>query len=84
MTLFQRLRTAYESWRRERRTISELNMLSDRDLADLGISRSDIHSLARHAASAEVVDLHDWRDRSQVVAAPAPAPAAARDRARAA
>ena len=33
-----------------RRTWSELNALSDRDLADLGLARSDIGALARKAA----------------------------------
>jgi uncharacterized protein YjiS (DUF1127 family) len=33
-----------------RRTIRELNLLSDRDLADLGVSRWDIPALAREAA----------------------------------
>jgi uncharacterized protein YjiS (DUF1127 family) len=33
-----------------RRTIRELNLLSDRDLMDLGVSRWDIPALAREAA----------------------------------
>jgi uncharacterized protein YjiS (DUF1127 family) len=33
-----------------RRTIRELNLLTDRDLADLGVSRWDIPALAREAA----------------------------------
>ena len=33
-----------------RRTLAELQALSDRDLADLGIARGDLHDLAREAA----------------------------------
>ncbi len=33
-----------------RTTLAELDSLSDRDLADLGIARTDIHALAREAA----------------------------------
>lgn len=33
------------------RTLHELNALSDRDLADLGLDRSQIRSIAREAAS---------------------------------
>ena len=34
------------TWRRERETIRELARLTDRELADLGIARSDIRSVA--------------------------------------
>ena len=34
-------------------TLSELSALSDRDLADIGISRSDIPMIAREAAKAK-------------------------------
>jgi uncharacterized protein YjiS (DUF1127 family) len=33
-------------------TVSELEMLSDRDLADIGVARSDIPAIARDAAKA--------------------------------
>ena len=39
----------YRNWRRERETISELNRLSNRELADLGIARADIPFIARRA-----------------------------------
>lgn len=39
----------YRNWRRYRDTVSELNRLSNRELADLGIHRSEIHSVARKA-----------------------------------
>ena len=37
----------YRNWRRYRETVSELNRLSNRELNDLGISRSDIPYVAR-------------------------------------
>ncbi|MCR5859884.1 MULTISPECIES: DUF1127 domain-containing protein [Mesorhizobium] len=37
----------YRNWRRYRETVSELNRLSNRELTDLGISRSDIPFVAR-------------------------------------
>jgi uncharacterized protein YjiS (DUF1127 family) len=41
---------SYNSWRRYRSAAAELSMLSDRDLADLGIARADIRAVARQAA----------------------------------
>lgn len=38
------------NWNRVRHTRNELNGLSNRELADLGISRSDIPFIARGAA----------------------------------
>lgn len=39
------------NWARYRETVRELERLSDRDLADLGICRGDIDTVARsHAA----------------------------------
>ena len=44
----------YRIWRQRRdvylETIRELSMLSDRDLADLGLSRADFHYLATQEA----------------------------------
>ena len=37
----------YRNWRRFRDTVNELNRLSNRELTDLGISRSDIPFVAR-------------------------------------
>ncbi|MGB3540767.1 MAG: DUF1127 domain-containing protein [Mesorhizobium sp.] len=37
----------YRNWRRYRETVTELSRLSNRELTDLGISRSDIYSVAR-------------------------------------
>ncbi|MBX3598628.1 MAG: DUF1127 domain-containing protein [Rhizobiaceae bacterium] len=39
----------YRSWRRYREAVSELSRLSNRDLADIGISRGEIPSIARRA-----------------------------------
>ncbi len=41
---------AIRSFRKVRETANELNRLSNRELADLGISRSDIPALARQAS----------------------------------
>jgi len=40
----------YRSWRTYRSTYEELMQLSNRELADLGISRSDIPAIARRAS----------------------------------
>ena len=37
----------YHNWRRYRDTVSELSRLSNRELTDLGITRSDIPFVAR-------------------------------------
>jgi len=39
----------FKGWRAYRRTVSELSALSNRELSDLGISRSDIPFVARKA-----------------------------------
>ncbi len=43
------LARSYKNWRTYRNTLTELDRLSNRDLADLGISRADIRSVARSA-----------------------------------
>ncbi len=40
---------SYNNWRKYRQTVNELNRMSSRELADLGIARSDITSVAREA-----------------------------------
>ncbi|WP_137130153.1 DUF1127 domain-containing protein [Rhizobium sp. FY34] len=37
------------NWRKYRQTITELGRMSDRELNDLGIGRSDIRRVARNA-----------------------------------
>lgn len=49
--MFESLKSRYASWKRYSRTLQELGSLSNRDLADLGISRADIPRLAREAAA---------------------------------
>ena len=40
----------FREWRRYSQSLSELNRLGDRELADIGISRSDIPRVAWNAA----------------------------------
>lgn len=44
--LLARLRGHLETNRRYRQTVAELEMLSDRDLADIGLARHDIDDVA--------------------------------------
>ncbi len=46
-----RIVTTYRAWRKYRQTYNELMRLSNRDLADLGISAADIPAIARKAAT---------------------------------
>jgi uncharacterized protein YjiS (DUF1127 family) len=41
----------YRAWRKYRETYKELMQLSSRDLADVGIHRSEIPSIARRSAA---------------------------------
>lgn len=36
----------YQNWRRYRQTVNELSRLSNRELADLGITRAEIATVA--------------------------------------
>jgi len=40
---------SFKNWRSYRRTVSELGALSNRELDDLGITRSDIPFIAKRA-----------------------------------
>lgn len=40
---------SFSNWRKYRQTINELGRMSDRELHDLGIGRSDIPYIARKA-----------------------------------
>jgi uncharacterized protein YjiS (DUF1127 family) len=40
----------FRAWQRYNRSLAELNSLGDRELADIGISRSDIQRVAWKAA----------------------------------
>jgi uncharacterized protein YjiS (DUF1127 family) len=48
--MFETLKTRITAWKRYSRTVSELESLSNRELADLGISRTDIGRIARDAS----------------------------------
>jgi uncharacterized protein YjiS (DUF1127 family) len=43
------IKRSLNAWRTSRRTFNELNNLSQRELADLGIHRSEISDIARKA-----------------------------------
>ncbi|HEX5509998.1 MAG TPA: DUF1127 domain-containing protein [Pseudolabrys sp.] len=43
LTAFVRM---LRNWRRYNQSLNELSRLGDRELADIGISRSDIHTVA--------------------------------------
>lgn len=47
--LLARVRHSLAEYRKFRRTVAELDALNDRELADLGISRTDIRFVAREA-----------------------------------
>lgn len=47
--MFDNFRTKYKSWKQYRNTYEELSRLSNRELADLGIGRADIESVARQS-----------------------------------
>ena len=40
---------AYSNWVKYRQTVNELDPMSNRELADLGIARQDIRTIARKA-----------------------------------
>ncbi len=48
--MFEVLKTRINTWKRYSRTVTELQALTNRELADLGIARADIHRVARDAA----------------------------------
>jgi uncharacterized protein YjiS (DUF1127 family) len=48
--LFNRVRTAISQYQSYRHTLGELNSLNNRELADLGLARSNLRDAARTAA----------------------------------
>ena len=48
--MFDFIKTRYGRWQRYSRTVSELERLSHRELADLGLTQYDIPRVAREAA----------------------------------
>lgn len=52
LTMFASIARLFDSWKRYGAAVSELSHLTDRELADIGISRSDIQRIAwEHAHS---------------------------------
>ena len=49
-TFFAKLAAAYGRFKLYRHTLAELSQLSDRELADLGLSRHSIETVAHEAA----------------------------------
>ncbi|MDE2444729.1 MAG: DUF1127 domain-containing protein [Alphaproteobacteria bacterium] len=47
--MFEVLKSRINTWKRYNRTVSELQSLSNRELSDLGIARSDISRVAKDA-----------------------------------
>jgi uncharacterized protein YjiS (DUF1127 family) len=48
--IFARLRQSFADYREYLATYNELNALSDRELADIGVSRLNVRDIAREAA----------------------------------
>ena len=48
--MFATLVHLIREWKRNNRSLNELSRLSDRELADIGISRCDIPRVARNGA----------------------------------
>ena len=48
--MFETLKNRIATWQKYSRTVTELEALSNRELADLGFGRSDIRTIARQAA----------------------------------
>jgi uncharacterized protein YjiS (DUF1127 family) len=49
-TMFANIVRLIRQWKSYNRSLTELSRLGDRELADIGISRSDIHRVAWNAA----------------------------------
>lgn len=45
------LARTFQNWRKYRQTVDELGRMSSRELADLGINRSEIRAVARGSVS---------------------------------
>jgi uncharacterized protein YjiS (DUF1127 family) len=50
----KRLGTAYVSWRLDQAALATLNSMSERELADVGLSRSDIPRAMRSGGAARL------------------------------
>lgn len=47
--MFETLKTRITQWKKFNTTVAELSAMSNRDLTDIGILRSDIRRVAREA-----------------------------------
>lgn len=47
--VFSRLGARWRAWRSYRATLSALSQLSEAELADIGLTRDDIHRVSRRA-----------------------------------
>ena len=52
MTSIKTISDKFSAWRRYREAVRELAALSDRELADIGIRRGDIHFVVANALAA--------------------------------
>ncbi len=52
MTSLKSITEKFDAWRRYREAVRELSSLSDRELADIGIRRGDIHFVVANALAA--------------------------------
>lgn len=59
--LFRGLRKVLSHWLARRETISKLNSLSDRELADIGLSRGGIPAAAQASLPSPANDLAEFR-----------------------
>jgi uncharacterized protein YjiS (DUF1127 family) len=51
LTMVKLITEKVSAWRRYRASVRELSRLTDRELAELGLSRSDIEAVARVSAT---------------------------------
>ena len=51
MLLITKIYTAFNNWRTQRKTIAELSQLTDKELYDIGIHRSNIYSVAKKTSA---------------------------------
>ena len=62
MTWFWRYVNFLATWREHRKAIKQLNMLTDRELNDIGMNRSDIDRLVWLDEDKDVIKAEDkWR-----------------------
>ena len=52
--LFARLMERFQAWQRDRRAMSEFALMSDYELADMGLSRSDTHRVFNPALNGDL------------------------------